>query len=207
MATFEPNQTPGDLPLWRSDLSACVVIALLALLIFRLSPIHPINDSKYSMLVSQSLIEHGSFALDAYALPRLAPTQREDYVQNGNIYQLELARGRLYYFFPPGSSVLSVPFVALMKLLGISAAGERGEYQPAGEASIQSWLAAILMSLLAALFFKTSRLCLSQGYSAGRRFRHAGLEHRLQSHVHGHLGAAAARHGAVPAARRGDGAA
>jgi hypothetical protein len=117
------------------------------------------------MLVSQSLLEHGSFALDHYAIPRLNPSQQKGYVSNGSIYQIELIDGHLYYFFPPGSSVLSVPYVALMKVVGLSAANADGTLNENGERRIQRSFAALLMAGLTALFFYTSRLLLSLGWS------------------------------------------
>ena len=96
-----------------------IAIFSFTLLVFALSQVRQVTDSNYSMLLSQSLIEHGSFKLDDYALPRLEPMNRGYYTSNGAIYQLELANNHIYYHLPPGTSVLSVPYVALMKLFGI----------------------------------------------------------------------------------------
>ena len=117
------------------------------------------------MLLSQSLIHHHSFTLDAYQIPRLPPTQQLFHVSNGNVYQLELVGNHIYYFWPPGSSVLSVPFVALMNMLGISAAHADGTYDPSGEVLIQARLAALLMAGLACVFYFASRLLLPPGWS------------------------------------------
>ena len=149
----------------KSDLSAGIAIFVLTLSIFLLSHVHQPADSNYSMLLSESLLHHGSFALDDYAIPRLAPTQQIGYVSNGSVYQLELVKGRLYYFFPPGSSILSVPFVAVMNAFGISAANPDGTYNPHGEIKIEANLAALLMALFAGLIFYTSRLLLPLWWS------------------------------------------
>jgi len=55
-----------------------ISVAILAVmfLVFWLSPVRQVTDSSYSMLLSQSLLEHGTFALDQYALPRLEPSPR-----------------------------------------------------------------------------------------------------------------------------------
>jgi hypothetical protein len=119
------------------------------------------------MLVSQSLIKHGSFAVDHFNIPRLEPAfHREDYVMNGDIYQLEVINGHIYYFFPPGSSVLSTPFVALMNLFGIKAVNPDGTFNHQGEITIETGLAALLMAALAVIFFLTSRLLLPLSWSA-----------------------------------------
>jgi len=141
-------------------LACCLVVALGTFLVFLFSPVRQVNDSKFSMLVSQDLIQHRSFALDHYSIPRLAPVYREEYVQNGELYQLEQVNNHIFYFFPPGSSVLSVPFVALMNACGISAANPDGSYDAAGEGKIEGYLAATLMAALVALFFYTSSLVL-----------------------------------------------
>ncbi|HKZ01375.1 MAG TPA: hypothetical protein VJ180_04005, partial [Pyrinomonadaceae bacterium] len=119
------------------------------------------------MLLSESLLRHRSFALDGFNLPRLEPnvSTRDQYVMNGDIWQLELARGHIYYYFPPGSSILSLPFVTVSNALGISAANTDGTYNPENETRIQTTLAAILMAFLAAVFYFTSRLILPQVWS------------------------------------------
>lgn len=134
------------------------VIFCLALTIFSYSGVHQLTDSDYSMLASQSLLEHGNFALDHYALPRHAPLDRGYYFSNGMVYQLEFSKGRLLYHLPPGSSVLSVPYVGLMKVLGISTTNPDGTYNRRGESTIEFSLAALLMSVLAVMFFSTARL-------------------------------------------------
>jgi hypothetical protein len=136
-----------------------------ALLVFWFSPVHQVSDSKYSMLVSQCLLYHRSFALDHYQVPRLEPFQREDYLMNGDIYQLEIAGGHIYYFFPPGSAVLSAPYVALANAYGLNAAFPDGTYNHQGEIDIESGLAAVLMAALACIFFYTSRLVLPLSWS------------------------------------------
>ncbi|MCU1264679.1 MAG: putative rane protein [Acidobacteria bacterium] len=142
-----------------------VIIFLLAFLIFKSSRLHPINDSKYSMMVSQCLLDHHSFRLDHYAVPRLPPLARGDYVQNGDIYQIEQVGPHLYYFFPPGSSVLSTPFVLLANAFGISTVKPDNSFNLAGETKIESLLAAFLMAVLTAIFFYLAQLLLPLRYS------------------------------------------
>ena len=144
---------------------AALVIFVLTLSIFLFSRIRQVTDSSYSMLVSQSLIEHGSFQLDAYAIPRHEPQDRGYYISNGPIYQLEIARGHIYYHLPPGSSILSAPFVAALNLVGVSAARPDGTYDPQGEVKIEAGLAALLMATLSVLFFYTARLMLPLSWS------------------------------------------
>ena len=137
-----------------------MIIFITLLIIFLFSRVHQFADSNYSMLLSQSLLQHRSFTLDHYAIPRLPPKQQVGYISNGDIYQLEFVNGHIYYFFPPGSSILSAPYVALMNALGISPAASDGSYSREGEAKIEASLAALLMAGLAGVIFLTSRLLL-----------------------------------------------
>jgi hypothetical protein len=144
---------------------AGAIIFVLTLSIFLFSRIHQVADSEYSMLLSQSLLSHGSFTLDAYAIPRQEPVWHGYYFKNGTAYQLEITRGHLYYHLPPGSSILSTPFVAVFNLFGISAANPDGTYDRRAEVIIEAQLAAVLMALLAVIFFYTARLMLPVNWS------------------------------------------
>jgi hypothetical protein len=101
---------------FKEDLLVALLIFSAALTAFLLSPNYGFSDSQYTFVVSESLLKHHSFALDHFALPRLEPKDNGNYVRNGHIYQQEWSNGRLYYYHPPGSSVLSVPYVAFMDL-------------------------------------------------------------------------------------------
>src|SRR5688572_15624223 len=141
----------------RLTISAALVFGL-TLLIFWFSPVHQITDSHYSMLLSESLLYHRSFKLDNYNIPRLAPAYHDHTWKNGNIPQIELVDNHLYLYRPPGSSLLSLPYVALLNFFGISAANSDGTYNPRGEMQIETSLAALLMASLAVVFLLTSRL-------------------------------------------------
>jgi len=149
------------------DVYAAAVLLVLTLLVFWFSPVHQVTDSHYSILLSESLLKHRSFTLDHFNLPRLEPnaSTRDYYVMNGDIWQLELAKGRIYYYFPAGSSVLSLPFVAIANGFGISAAHADGTYNPRGEIRIETTLAAVLMALATIAFYFTSRLLLPELWS------------------------------------------
>ena len=113
------------------------------------------------MVASQSLLEHGTLSLEHYALAVNAPPRdRGYYVSPGLIYQLELVNGHILYHLPPGTSVLSAPYVGLMKAVGISPTNPDGTYNLSGEVKIEFTLAGILMAALATLFYYTARLVL-----------------------------------------------
>lgn len=140
------------------------LIFALTLFVFLLSPVRQVTDSRYSMLLTQSLLERGSFRLDRYALPRREPEGDETFLKHGD-YRLEVSRGHVYYYPPPGSSVLSAPFVALLNLFGLSAVGGDKAYDHQGEVKIETLLAAVLMAALSCLFFYTARLILPTKWS------------------------------------------
>src|SRR5215207_1947386 len=140
------------------------LIFALTLIVFLLSPVRQVTDSRYSMLLSQSLLDRGSFRLDHYALPRHEPVWDETHFKYGD-YRLEASRGHVYYYYPPGTSVLSAPFVALLHPFGLSAVGGDNAYDHQGEVKIEIILAAFLMAALSCLFFYTARLILPTGWS------------------------------------------
>jgi hypothetical protein len=140
-------------------------IFVVALLVFWFSPVHQLTDSNYSILLSESLLKHRSFTLDSYNIPRQQPRYHDNTFKNGEMYQLETVGPHLYYYMPTGSSVLSLPYVAVMNALGVSAANADGTYNPEGEETIETGLAAILMAALAAIFFFTARLLLPLRWS------------------------------------------
>lgn len=143
----------------KSELVGGSIIFIVTLAIFLASHVHQIADSKYTILVSESLLHHGSFSLDHYVIPGLVP-EHQIAPGFGGIYQLELVDGHVYYHFPPGSSVLSAPYVAIMNVLGVSAVSADGTYEPRGEVRIETSLAALLMAVLSCFIFFTSRLLL-----------------------------------------------
>lgn len=156
----------------KSELVAGLAIFILTFSIFLASHVHQVADSRYSMLVSESLLHHGSFPLDHYVIPGFVPDQQIA-PGFGGIYQLDLIDGHIYYYLPPGTSVLSVPYVAIMNVLGVSASSPDGTYNLRGDVLIQVSLAAILMALLSTLIFFTSGFLLPPGWSMLIAFGHA----------------------------------
>jgi hypothetical protein len=150
----------------RRDLAIGAIIFSFSCAVFLLSIVRQAADSHYSMLLSESLLYHRTITLDNYSIPRLEPKQQVGYVSVGDLYQLEWVNGRIYYFFPPGSSVLSIPYVALMNSFGVSAAHPDGTYNQMGEGTLEKYLSTLLMSALAAIIFFTARLLLARGWSA-----------------------------------------
>lgn len=141
---------PGES--FRNRVLPGIIVFALTLTIFLFSRVHQVTDSAYSMMLTQSLIDHRSFTLDHYKTPA--------------VYQLEIVNGHTYYLFPPGTPVLSIPFVWVLNRFGISAVNADGTYNPRGEMMIEAGLAALLMATLASIFFFTAQLVLPASCSA-----------------------------------------
>jgi hypothetical protein len=136
-----------------SDLVIAWILFVLATAIFILSPTRQFFDSKYTVLLSEALLKHHSFELDRY-FP--AESAAED-------YRLEKIRGHVFSYFPPGSSILSLPMVAAANALGFSAVNAAGKWNDSGEFSIESVIASLLMAGLTAMVFLMSRTLLPRG--------------------------------------------
>ena len=155
----------------RTELLFCVGVFVFCYLVLGASPVRQIADSKYSMLLSESLLYHHSFTLDSYAIPRQPATvqarwfNKRPYTYVGRIYQVQLFDGHLYYYLPPGGSVLSLPFVAVMNAFGISASNADGTFNLAGETQMEVLIATVLMAGLAVIFYVTARMFLARGWS------------------------------------------
>jgi hypothetical protein len=150
----------------RIEVAIGIALFGFTLFVFLISRVHQVTDSSYSMLLSESLLHHRSLALDSYQIPRLEPKPQIGYVSDGDIYHLEYVDGKIYYFFPAGSSILSIPFVAVMNAWGVSAANPDGTYNRDGETKIQVRLSAILMAAFAVIVFYAARVLLPLGWSA-----------------------------------------
>src|SRR6185295_18600311 len=115
---------------------------------------------------SQHLLWDHSFSLQAPAFAFQSNRPIEQYARGVDYpYQLERWGDRFYYWFPPGSTILSMPYVALANARGIAAMDKNGIYDPRAETFIQAGLAAAIMAGLTAIMYFTGRLFLQIGWS------------------------------------------
>ncbi len=119
---------------------------------FYWSPVQQILDSKYTMLLSETILRRHSFDLK-YALPDVHSNDGA-----GAPYQTTSIHGKLLYDFPCGGSVLALPAVAILNAAGISTTDPGGRYNLKGEARIQRILAPLLMATTVWLIFRTALL-------------------------------------------------
>ncbi len=123
--------------------------------IFLASPNHAMSDSGYALLVSENLVRHGDLDLARDDLER-------DHRPN---YRLTHVGRHVFYYFPVASSVLSVPYLVVARLLGAPAIAPDGRYSRTAEETTQARLAALLMAAYAVIVFETARLLIPAGSS------------------------------------------
>jgi len=130
-------------------LPALLVAALslmIGLLTYQDHVSYAISDPHLSLLVSQAIIEHGTVRLDAYQ--EAAEPPFATYPESGALAQ---RNGHYYYFHPIGSSVLAVPYVAVVRALGYDMAILADNHLA------QDVLSAILCALAAPLVYALCR--------------------------------------------------
>jgi hypothetical protein len=135
-------------------------------ILFFCSPVLQMSDSQYSMLTADSIIHNQTPDLSTYRIKNYREDLPFDTISGTHAYQLARINHRLLYGFGHGTSILSIPFVAAMELIGVSPATPDGLYDFAGEVMLQKLLAALLMASLVLVFFRTAMLMLDWRWSA-----------------------------------------
>lgn len=160
-APADPNARRTRLRDW---LVACVLFGLVYW-IFVKSETCQIGDSRYSLLITEHLLEHGDVNLKSEFTRPLDPARYPALGPTGYPANMHDLGEKVFYGAPIGGSVISAPFVMLFNAFGISARGADGLYDAKGEELMQMRLAALLMAGLTVLVFFTSRTLLPLAYS------------------------------------------
>ena len=109
------------------------------------------GDSRYALVASMGILEHGSMQLDPYAdeLDLSA-------LNNGHFWMVFHSGdgGHLYYDYPVGTPIFSTPFVFIGRMLGMN------PLQREDDNSLQMAIAAILCVTVFLLLFRLSNLYL-----------------------------------------------
>jgi hypothetical protein len=146
-----------------------IAIFLLSLGIFFLSPISDVrSDPQYSILVSESILKHRTPALNEIPIPGLVQTQlpsHPDFRVMRPFYELVRVNGRVLYAYPHGTSLLSLPLVAMLNVAGISAIDSKGNYYYPGELWTQKIISSFLMSIVVCIFFESACVLLPWSWS------------------------------------------
>ncbi len=143
-----------------------ILVFLFSLAMFLGAPVVQVSDSRYTALLSECMLHHRSPFLDEYykvPVPWLTGDAGEP--ADASEYQLVKARGHVTYFFGHGSSMLSMPIVAIMNVAGVSAATPDGRLDLSGEIRIERAIASILMAGLTCIFFTMAATMLPETWS------------------------------------------
>lgn len=131
------------------------------LIIYLLAPVVQLSDSRYTLLLAQSIIDHASLDLNRYGIkltPAINPFGSEFKYQP---YHFERFGDRVYYIYPIGNSLLAIPFVKLFNLFHISVVTSTGAYDSASEAMMQKVIASFLSAATAWMTFLVARYYLN----------------------------------------------
>ncbi len=90
------------------------------------------SDPKFTLLVSQAVVDHGTVALTAYREDMILGRTFEWYVNMLDILEYE---DDFYSYFPVGPSLMAVPFVAVARSYGM-------DMRTIENVTLQIWLAA-----------------------------------------------------------------
>lgn len=117
--------------------------AVLAAMLAYFSPVANTNsDPQFGLLVSQAMLRFQTVQMDVYR-ETFAPIVDRAFVTIGE---------HLFYYFPLGTPIYSIPFVAIANLLGLDMA------VGAQEAAVQNFISAVVVGLS---FFLLYRICYS----------------------------------------------
>ena len=134
------------------SVAAALVLGLACALAFALSPRREAGDGTFALLTSASLAGSGSFDLD-----RVVPPAQLEGGRDAGV--LRLVDGHTRIAAPPGTALLSMPFVPLLRL------GAQGP-PVVREARAGHLAASLLMGALAGVLFLLARVFVGPGASA-----------------------------------------
>ncbi len=107
------------------------------------------GDSRYALLASQALLEHGNLRLDAYN-DRFGLWEWND----GHLWMVykDATTGHTYYDYPVGTPIFAAPFVALGRAVGMSPINKNDD------SDMQMLIASTLLILIFLLLFRLALL-------------------------------------------------
>lgn len=121
------------------------------------SPPGKLWDSQFSALTSEAILVGEGLDLSRFLAGTLWAGPTAAFPDAVLPWQLERVEGKLVYLFPPGTPVLSLPFVAAARAGGLSSLDAAGRYDLAQERRVQLLLASILAAITAVIVFRLAR--------------------------------------------------
>lgn len=134
-------------PRFRSFATALLLVCLILCARVRYTG----SDPRVTLLTAQALLETGRPKLDRY-LP--AEVISRENIAPWSIWKF---RGALYNFYPPGTSILALPAVAIARAAGLDMVKTRDDSR------LQILLAAFLVASIFLIFERIARLFLPEG--------------------------------------------
>jgi hypothetical protein len=165
----------SDLVMTRKDIAMVSALAAGIMLVVFLSPVlrnayYCQSDPHGTLMTSQSLIQYGTIRLDAFRYHDLMLPEKQflyatgatdtpppDPILDPYLWQINHHRGHFYHYFPVGTALLSAPFAAFtLHVTGTDLTVSRNNW------SLQRFLAALTVSLIAVLSYILARLFLKK---------------------------------------------
>lgn len=145
---------------YRKDVIISLILCVILMCCFALASVNQLTDSTFSMLSGENLLYNSSINLDSCMKKSgLKPIEQ---------YQLYVgSEGKVYYGYPIGTSILSIPAIYLSNLIGYKSILENGSFSEKNEARIQRCSAALTMTLFALILYITARMILPPVISFG----------------------------------------
>src|SRR5215471_8894694 len=120
-----------------------IVLFLSVACAFYFSPVHYLSDSGFSLLMDEALIHEGTPDMIRYQVPR---GHGGVFINDGYPWNIKIIKGRLLYVYPWGSSLLSLPVVALFNAAGFRVAPHH-KYNGYNELRMQAIIATGLCAI------------------------------------------------------------
>lgn len=152
----------------RQDLLAALALFLVAVAAFLAAPVRQVYDSRYTMVVAENLATRGSFDIsEAMRLSMEPPLLWMPNTQDGRRLPYQFTTGRkkrgLFYWYPPGTPILSVPAALAFRAAGLPMIDAEGRYVPQNEVLAQAILASLVAALGGVFAFALARVYLPRG--------------------------------------------
>lgn len=146
----------------KKDWLICCLIFLVSLSVYLNSGAIRVSDAKYTLLLSEQIIDRGTFRLDEHFWSNSRGPGEKPSVKRGIElpYQVREVNGHLYSSYAYGTAILSIPFVLAYRAIGVSTRDPKGNFDFRFERVIQKNIASILMALACVIFYLISRILL-----------------------------------------------
>jgi hypothetical protein len=142
--------TAGFTDSWRGVIG--VVLLLSVAWVFCICPVHYLSDGGFSLLMSEAMIHEHTPDMLSYGIAR---HHGAIYINGGYPWNIKIINGRLLYVYPWGSSLLSLPLVAIFNAARFRVAPHH-KYNGYNESRMQAIIAAGLCAITIWVIYQTA---------------------------------------------------